>query len=162
MPVSLIAAVAANLVIGDRGRLPWRLPDDLARFKRLTLGHPVIMGRRTFESLGKPLVGRLNVVLSRDTSLSVPGCVIAHTVDEVMAGAGENRELFVIGGASVYELFLPLAARMYITHVEGAFPGDAYFPQVRWEEWRIVAEENGRPGPPGTPAHKFVDYERTA
>jgi dihydrofolate reductase len=160
MPVSLIAAVAANLVIGNAGRLPWRLPDDLARFKRLTLGHPVVMGRKTFESLGKPLVRRRNIVLSRDRGLSLPGCDVARSTEEALALAGAEQELFAIGGASVYELFLPLAGRMYLTHVEGSWKGDAFFPAVRWEEWRIVSEQQGLSGAPGTPAHRFVDYER--
>ena len=85
MPVSLIAAVAANLVIGDAGRLPWRLPDDMARFKRLTLGHGVVMGRRTFDSMGSPLAGRLNIVLTRDALLTIPGCRMAHTEDEAIS-----------------------------------------------------------------------------
>jgi dihydrofolate reductase len=155
MPVSLIAAVAAGNVIGNAGKLPWRLPDDLARFKRLTMGHPVVMGRITFASMGKPLTGRSNIVLTRDTGLFLPGCRMAHTTEEVM-DAARNRELFVIGGAAVYELFLPLADRMYLTHVEGTFPGDAFFPQVRWDQWRVIGREKGA----GLPAHSFVDYER--
>jgi dihydrofolate reductase len=159
MPVSLIAAVASNNVIGNAGKLPWRLPDDLARFKRLTLGCPVVMGRRTFESLGKPLSGRRNILLTRDAGFSQPGCEMAHTADEAIGLAG-NDELFVIGGASVYKLFLPLASRMYITHVEGNFSGDVFFPEVRWENWRIVEESLGALQQPGAPAYRFVDYQR--
>ncbi len=159
MPVSLIAAVAANLVIGDAGRLPWRLPDDMARFKRLTLGHAVVMGRRTFDSMGSPLAGRLNIVLTRDALLTVPGCRMAHTEDEAISIAGEG-ELFVIGGAAVYELFLPRARRMYLTHVDAVYRGDTCFPTVDWKQWRAVKEERGRSGPAGAPAHRFVDYER--
>lgn len=155
MPVSLIAAVAAGNVIGNAGKLPWRLPDDLARFKRITLGHPVVMGRRTFESMGKPLSGRRNIVLTRDAGLVLPGCQMARTAEEVMSAAG-SQELFVIGGAAVYELFLPVADHLYLTHVEGAFPGDAFFPPVRWDQWRVTGREPGA----GLPAHSFVDYER--
>jgi len=159
MPVSLIAAVASNLVIGNAGKLPWRLPDDLARFKRLTMGHAVVMGRKTFQSMGRALPGRRNIVLSRRPGLAVPGCEVAHTRDEALTMAAGN-ELFVIGGAAVYELFLPIARRMYITHVDGAYDGDACFPEVQWEPWRIVAETPARAGAPGTPGHRFVDYER--
>ncbi|MGA2615578.1 MAG: dihydrofolate reductase [Spirochaetia bacterium] len=160
MPVSLIAAVAANLLIGDEGKLPWRIPDDLARFKRLTVGHAVVMGRKTFESMGKPLSGRRNIVLTRDARLSLPGCEMAHTREEAIAMAGSDEELFVIGGASIYELFLPIARRMYLTHVEGEFHGDIFFPEVHWEQWQVVKQETGRSSQPGTPTHRFVDYER--
>jgi len=160
MRVSLIAAVAENLVIGDSGKLPWRLPDDLARFKRLTMGHPVVMGRRTFESMGRPLAGRQNIVLTRNAGLLFPGCQVVTAREEAIAAAAGAEELFVIGGASVYELFLPLASRMYLTHVEGNFPGDTHFPPVRWGEWRVLSETPGRTDPTGAPAHRFVDYER--
>jgi len=157
--VSLIAAVAQNLVIGNAGKLPWRLPDDLARFKEITLGHSVIMGRKTFESLGRPLTGRRNIVLTKDASLSFPGCEMARSVEDVMTLAS-REEIFVIGGASMYALFLPVAHRMYLTHVEGTFPGDVFFPEVHWEQWRVVKKEAARSGWPGSPVHTFVDYER--
>ncbi len=160
MLVSLIAAVAANRVIGSRGRLPWKLPDDLARFKRLTMGHPVVMGRKTWESLGKPLAGRRNIVLSRDPAARFPGCETAHSREEVLSLGGSEAELFIIGGAAIFEQFLPIARRMYLTHVEGDWQGDAYFPEVPWEDWRILSESPGTAGAPGTPAHRFVDYER--
>ncbi len=160
MTVSLIAAVARNLVIGRGGRLPWRLPDDLARFKRLTMGHPVVMGRKTCQSLGKSLAGRRNIVLSRNPALSLPGFEMADSPVRALALAGDEEEVFVIGGASVYELFLPLARRMYLTHVEGDWQGDAFFPAVRWDEWRVLSELPGRVGSGEAPAHRFVDYER--
>jgi dihydrofolate reductase len=165
MPFSLIAAVAAHRVIGDRGRLPWRLPDDMARFRRLTMGHAVLMGRATFDSVGKPLSGRRNIVLTRTEGLLLPGCVVAHSREEAMAAAGDG-ECFVIGGADVYTQFLPLAHRMYLTLIDAEIPGDALFPEVTWSEWRIIAEAAGAEGPGGAdPAgpplpHRFVDYER--
>jgi dihydrofolate reductase len=157
MLVSLIAAIAANNVIGNAGKLPWRLPDDLARFKRLTMGHAVVMGRRTFESMGRPLSGRRNIVLTRDAGLSLPGCEMALTRADAVAAASDDEELFVIGGASIYDLFLSVASRLYLTHVEGSFPGDTFFPVVNWDRWRIVRTEEGQ----GFPAHRFIDYERT-
>jgi dihydrofolate reductase len=159
MPVSLIAAVAANRVIGNAGRLPWRLRDDLARFRRLTLGHAVIMGRRTWESLGKPLEGRRNIILTRSAGLRFPGCETAGGREEALR-MSEGDELFVIGGAAVYELFLPVASRLLITHVDVDVPGDTLFPAVRWEEWRAVSEEPVKDRGPGILPHRFVDYER--
>jgi dihydrofolate reductase len=159
MPFSLIAAIAAHRVIGDRGRLPWRLPDDMARFRRLTMGHAVLMGRATFDSIGKPLAGRRTIVLTRAEGLTLPGCEVVHTVQADAAAAGDG-ETFVIGGAAVYEQFLPLASRMYLTLIDAEVPGDALFPVVAWEEWRIVAEEAGPSG--AALPHRFLDYERRA
>ena len=161
MPASLIAAVAKNLVIGDKGRLPWRLGDDMARFKRITMGHAVVMGRRTFDSLGKPLPGRRNLVLTRSTDLSIPGCQAVRTREEALA-VTEGSELFVIGGAEVYALFLPVAERLYMTHVDVEVPGDAFFPEVRWDEWRVLSETPGTTAKAGSLPHRFVDYERTS
>lgn len=158
MRVSLIAAVAANRVIGNAGRLPWRLRDDLARFRRLTLGHPVVMGRRTWESLGKPLDGRRNIVLTRSAG-GFSGCDTVASREEALQ-MSEGDELFVIGGAAVYELFLPVATRLLITHVDAEVPGDTLFPPVRWDEWRAVSEERAGIQGPGIPPHRFVDYER--
>jgi dihydrofolate reductase len=154
--VSVIAAVAANNVIGNAGRLPWRLPDDLVRFRRLTMGHPVLMGRKTYQSMGRPLSGRQNIILTRDAGLSLPGCDVVHALAEALEAAEGHGELFVIGGSSIYGMFLPLATRMYLTHVEGIFPGDSFFPEVRWEQWRALRRLPGR----GEPSHMFVDYER--
>jgi dihydrofolate reductase len=159
MPVSIIAALAANRVIGNRGALPWRLSDDLARFRRLTLGHAVVMGRTTYTSMGRPLSGRRNIVLSHDPALRIPGCEVAASPELAIAAAGAG-EVFIIGGASVYAHFLPLADRMYLTHIDVDIPGDTLFPEVSWDEWRILREiapprENAH-----LPAHRFVDYER--
>jgi dihydrofolate reductase len=159
MTVSLIAAVAANRVIGNKGTLPWHLPDDLARFRRLTVGHTVVMGRSTFLSMGRPLKQRRNVVLSRDTELRVEGCRVVHSRDEALAGSG-NEEVFIIGGASLYALFLPVASRMYITWIDREVEGDTLFPVVSWEEWKVTAEAPGEAGAEAPP-HRFVDYERS-
>ncbi len=159
MSVSLIAAVAANRVIGNKGALPWRLPDDLARFKRLTLGHAVIMGHATFSSMGTPLSGRRNIVLTRDPALRLPGCAAVHSLDEALAAAGD-QETFIIGGAAIYAVFLPLADFMYLTLIDVEVPGETLFPDVRWEEWRVVRETPGRADPGSPLPHRFVDYKR--
>jgi dihydrofolate reductase len=159
MSVSLIAAVAANRVIGSRGDLPWRLPDDLPRFRRLTMGHAVVMGRATFDSLRTPLAGRRNIVLTRAPALRIHGCDVVHTPEEALARAGDE-ETFVIGGAAIYALFLPMAERMYLTLIDAEVPGDAFFPEVRWEQWRILRETQGRVDPRRPLPHRFVDYQR--
>jgi dihydrofolate reductase len=160
--ISLIAAVAANGVIGDRGKLPWRLPDDMARFRALTMGHAVIMGRSTFESIGKPLRGRTNIVLSRNDSLRVDGCLVVHSARGAREAAAGDDEAFVIGGAAVYKLFLPDAHRLYLTWVDAEIPGDTLFPAVDWSQWRAVRESAGLSVAPVTFPHRFVDYERMA
>jgi dihydrofolate reductase len=162
MTISLIAAVAANGMIGNRGALPWRLPDDMARFRQLTMGHVVIMGRSTFESLGKPLQGRRNIVLSRNVGLRIEGCLVAHSPREARKAAAGNGEAFVIGGAAVYELFLPDAHRLHLTWIDVDVPGDTLFPVVDWREWHVTRETAG-PSGPGVPfPHRFVDYERVS
>jgi dihydrofolate reductase len=168
--ISLIAAVAANGVIGVRGTLPWRLPDDMARFRRLTMGHAVIMGRSTFASLKKPLAGRRNIVLSRDASLRIEGCLVVHSIEQAReAAAGDpaagnraagEREAFVIGGAAVYGLFLPEAHRLYMTWIDVDVTGDAKFPAVDWSAWRIAQEAAEPAEAAGEFPHRFVDYER--
>jgi dihydrofolate reductase len=162
MILSLIAAVAANGVIGNRGALPWKLPDDMARFRRLTMGHAVIMGRSTFASLGRPLSGRRNIVLTRDTSLRIEGCVVSHSREEAMNAAEGDEEAFVIGGAAVYALFLPDARRLYMTWIDADVSGDTSFPFVDWNAWRLTREEAVAAGDGGGLPHRFVDYERLA
>ena len=159
MAVALIAAVAANRVIGNQGALPWRLPDDLARFKRLTMGHAVVMGRATRGSMGRALPGRRNIVLTRDRAAIIPGCEIAHSLEEARDLAA-GQDLFVIGGAAIYALFLPLAGLMYLTHIDAEVPGDTYFPEVQWEQWRVRSETPCPVDPRYPLPHRFVDYER--
>ncbi len=162
--ISLVAAVAANRVIGRQGRLPWRLPADLARFRRLTTGHTVLMGRKTFLSIGGALPARRNIVLSRDPGFVAAGCLVAHSVDEALAAPGGpadgGEELFVIGGASVYELFLPLANRLYLTRIEVDVPGDAYFPLVDEGLWLIADSVPGKVDAENPLPHTFLVYER--
>ncbi len=156
--ISIIAAVAVNGVIGREGTMPWRIPDDMARFRRLTMGHPVIMGRGTFLSLGRPLAGRINIVLSRDGNLRLPECFVVHSAEEAQLAAGP-AETFVIGGTAVYALFLPRAEKLFMTWIDAEFEGDAVFPEVPWDQWEEVIETNGTGGP-GIPPHRFVDYRR--
>lgn len=143
MRVSLIAAVARNGVIGRDGRLPWHLPADLKRFRRLTTGHHVIMGRRTFESIGKPLAGRTNLVLSRDPALRPFGVEVLRSLEEALQLAKRRgeEEAFVIGGSEVYRRALPLADRIYLTRVGADVEGDVRFPSLDPGEWTEKTDE---------------------
>ncbi len=143
MIVSLIVAMAQGGIIGRKGELPWDLPEDRAYFRRTTMGHPVIMGRRTHESIGALLSGRQNIVLTRNPSYRVAGGVVVASVPAALEAAGDATEVFAIGGEDVYREFLPVAQRLYITHLETMVAGDRRFPSVDWEEWRLVSETSG-------------------
>lgn len=142
MKISLIVAAATNNVIGRDGRLPWHIAEDLKRFKRLTIGKPVIMGRRTSESIGKPLAGRRNIVVSGRRCLTIAGCEVVASPDEALALAADADEAMVIGGGRLYEQLLPLADRIYLTRVHSAVEGDACFPELNDEDWRVVSRED--------------------
>jgi dihydrofolate reductase len=157
--LTLIAAVARNGVIGkDNALPPWRLPGDLKRFKALTMGNPIVMGRKTWQSLGRPLPGRLNIVVTRDPDFEASGAAIVHSVEEALAVAAEAPEVFVIGGAEIYALTLPRASRLQLTEVDADFDGDTYFPDWARREWRESQREFHR-GDAG-PDYAFVTYER--
>lgn len=145
--VSLVAAVARNGVIGRDNDLPWRLPDDLRRFKEITLGKPVVMGRRTFESIGRPLPGRENRVVSRRAGFTASGCSVFSSLHEALAGI--EGEVMVIGGGQVYAEALPLAQRLYLTEVDAEVEGDARFPALDPTAWR----ESGRERHPADERH---------
>ena len=136
--VTLVAAIAENGVIGNGNRMPWHLPADLRRFKALTLGKPLLMGRRTFESIGKPLPGRRNLVLTRTGDFAASGIEVVHGIDAALDACADSPELMVIGGAEIYRLCLPLARRMHITRVHAPVVGDTRFPNCDWNEWRKV------------------------
>jgi dihydrofolate reductase len=139
--VSLLAAVAENGVIGRGNHLPWHLPDDLKRFKSLTMGKPILMGRKTFESIGRPLPGRTTLALTRSPEWSCPGAVIVHSMGEALQRAAASQELVVVGGAEVYGLALPSARRIYLTRVHARLEGDTMFPTLDEREWRESARE---------------------
>jgi len=145
MPVTLLAAVARNGVIGVDGGLPWHLPDELALFKELTLGHVLVMGRRTFESVGRPLPGRTTVVVTRRPDWEAEGVLRAGSVGEALALAREvDAEVFVVGGAQVYAAALPAADRLALTFVDADPEGDTRFPEIDWSQWREVGRRDGQ------------------
>lgn len=157
--VSLIVAVAQNGVIGDNNRLLWHISEDLKHFKAITSGHPVVMGRRTYESLGRPLPGRTNVVITRQP-LTLPGCTVVHSLAEAVALFPADEEVFVIGGAQIYAEALPSADRFYLTRVEQVYEGDTRFPDWDESDWRLVASERFACGAQYPHPFVFETYER--
>jgi dihydrofolate reductase len=135
--ISLIVALDSHNLIGKDNHLPWHIPEDLSYFRETTMGHPVIMGKSTWLSLGKPLEGRVNVILTHDKDFSVPGCIVSNSIEQIL-GDFHNTEIFVIGGASIFKQFLPLAKKLYVTRINHQFEGDTYFPEVDWDSWEIV------------------------
>lgn len=133
---ALVVAVASNGVIGRDNQLPWKLPDDMSYFKLVTLGHPVVMGRRTYESIGKPLPGRENIVVTHNPAFQAPGCRIVASLDEAWKAAGDVAEISIIGGTSLFEETLPIADRIHLTEVEAEVPGDTFFPRFDRSQWR--------------------------
>jgi dihydrofolate reductase len=157
--ISLVVARASNGVIGRGGGLPWRIPSDLKRFKALTMGTAMIMGRRTFDSLPRLLPGRRHIVLTRDRGWTAPGAEVAHSVDEALAMAGDGP-VSIIGGAEIFDLFLPLADRLELTEVEGDIEGDTVMADPRsGGGWREVSRED-HPAEGATPAFRFVTLDR--
>ncbi len=132
---SLVVAMAANRVIGRDNALPWRLPADLAHFKRVTMGHPIVMGRRTYQSIGKALPGRKNIVVTRDRTFQAPGCTVVSSLEAAWEAAGDAHEVCVIGGTSLFEETLPIADLIHLTEVEADVAGDTYFPEFDRSQW---------------------------
>jgi len=168
MRVSLIVATANNNVIGHNNELPWHLPQDLKYFKSVTLGKPVIMGRKTFESIGKPLPGRTNIVITRQKNWQVSGVLVASSVAEAVDIAKQFRteqnnpgdEIMVIGGAEIYRSALPLANRVYLTRIDVDIQGDAFFPELPGHQWQQVSDVPGESQ--ASLKHHFLTYERVA
>lgn len=133
---SLVVAMSENGVIGRENKLPWRLPEDLAYFKRVTLGHPILMGRRTYESIGRPLPGRMNIVLTHQRDFEAPGCVVVHSLDEAWDAAKGAAEVSVIGGTALFRDTLPIADRIHLTEVQAQVDGDTFFPAFDRSQWR--------------------------
>ncbi|TAE31284.1 MAG: dihydrofolate reductase [Cytophagales bacterium] len=167
MNISLIAAVAQNGTIGrndatGKPDLPWHLPDDFKFFKETTSGHPIIMGRKSLDALGKPLPKRKNIVITRNRDFDVPGVTIVHTLEDAltMARAVEENEIFVIGGAEIYALALPVATRLYLTEIQKEYDGDAHFPAFNKNDWRETSRRHHPADDRHEAAFDFVIYER--
>lgn len=158
--ISLIAAMTDECVIGINNSLPWKLPNDMKWFRETTMGKPIVMGRKTFESFGaKPLPGRSNIIITRDQNYSAEDCIVTHTIDEALQAAGDVEEIMIIGGASFYEQMLPQAQRMYLTRVHTKVEGDAWFPGFDLSQWQEVKRIDCDADERNPYAHSFVILE---
>lgn len=162
MRLSLIVAMAENRAIGVNNALPWRLPADLKRFRELTTGHPIIMGRRSYESIGRPLPQRTNIVVTRQRAYQADGCLIAHSLEHAFSLAADAEEIFVIGGAELYAQTLDRADRIYLTLVHADVAGDAFFPAFDRNSWREAARERHASDDKHAHAYSFVTLARSA
>ena len=158
--ISIIVAVSTNNVIGAQGELPWRLSDDLQHFKKATMGKPIVMGRKTWESIGRPLPGRQNIVVTRQAGFRAEGCDVVMSFDEGIVAAGDAEELMVIGGSQIYELALPQAGRLYLTRVHTEIEGDAFFPEVDAAAWRLISDEQHAADEKNEYPYSFQTYRR--
>ena len=139
--ISIIVAKSSNNVIGNEGNLPWHIPEDLKNFKSLTMGKPMIMGRSTFESIGKALPGRKNIVMTRDKKYQANDISVAHTLEEALIMCSEAREIMIIGGGEIYKLFFGMVNRIYLTNVEKHIDGDVFFPDIDLSKWKMIRKE---------------------
>jgi dihydrofolate reductase len=162
MKISAIVAMGENRAIGFKGKIPWHLSADFKRFKDLTMGHPIVMGQKTFDSIGKPLPGRTNIVMTIDPAYAAEGCVVAHSLEEALAAAGSENaeEVFICGGAQIYRLALPQVQKLYLTKVHGTFEGDAFFPEFDESEWQLVNSEDHPKDEKNDADFTFLTYER--
>ncbi|WP_455234718.1 type 3 dihydrofolate reductase [Thiogranum longum] len=160
MRVSLVVAMAENRVIGRDNELPWRLSADLQHFKALTMGKPIIMGRKTYESIGRPLPGRICIVVTRDSSYTAEGCRVAHSVGQALETAAGYDEVMIIGGADLYGQLLERADRLYLTLVRAEIDGDAWFPEFDAQQWREIARESHQADEKNQYDYDFVTLER--
>ena len=158
--LSIIVAMAKNHTIGINNSLPWRCPEDLKYFKALTMGHHMIMGRKTFDSIGKPLPGRTTVVVTRNADLEIAGCVIAHSLKEAIAACAGDDEIFIVGGAELYRQAVPLADTLYITEIQQDVEGDAHFPEFDISAWQETSREVRTQDTPQPLEFHFVTYRK--
>ena len=158
--LSLIVAMAQNRTIGVNNTLPWQCPEDLKHFKALTMGHHLIMGRKTFDSIGKPLPGRTTVVVTRDRNLKLEGCLVAHSLPDAIAACGDDPEIFIVGGADIYAQSLHLANTLYITEIQQEVAGDAHFPPFDHDTWQEISREMRSQTAPQPLDYHFVSYLR--
>ena len=159
MILSLIAAMDNNRLIGKDNNLPWHLPADLQHFKSITMNKPILMGRKTYDSIGRPLPGRQNIVLTRGHA-EIEGVTVVNSLEEAISEAKDVEEVMVIGGSSIYELVLPKVQRMYLSFVDGEFEGDAWFPKFDEDEWEIIEDKTQQPDEKNAHTCRFITYER--
>jgi dihydrofolate reductase len=158
--ISIISAMASNRAIGIRNTLPWQLPEDLKHFKALTMGHHIVMGRKTYDSIGKPLPGRDTVIVTRNADYAVPGCLAVNSLDAALTVSHGDAEVFFVGGAELYRQALSIAHRIYLTEIQRVFDGDAFFPEFDKSQWIETARDKHRTEGPNGFEYHFVIYDR--
>ena len=158
--ISIIVAIAKNGVIGDKNTLLWHLREDMIHFRTITSGHPVVMGRKTYDSIGRPLPKRTNVVITRDTELQIEGCTMAHSLTEAVELFDSSEEVFIIGGAQIYNQAMPLADRLYLTIIDKEYEGDSSFPEIDYNSWRQISCEKFERGEAFEYPFSFITLER--
>ena len=159
--ISFLWAEDQNGLIGKENDLPWRLPADLKYFKDTTMGHPIVMGRKTYESIGRPLPGRTNIILTRDPEYQAEGCLVFHSKDSLLQWIeAYGSEVFITGGSDIFRLFLGEVDRLYVTKICASFEGDTYFPKIDWESWELISSEKGPRNEKNPYDYEFELYER--
>jgi dihydrofolate reductase len=162
MKLSIVVAMCRNRVIGRDNAMPWHLPADLGHFKKITMGKPIVMGRKTFESIGRPLPGRHNIVITRDAAYAVEGCTVVNSVDAALEAAGDAGEVMVVGGANLYEQLLPRVDTIHLTEIHAEPEGDTFFPEINDSEWREVEREDFSADDKNPHDYSFVKLERVS
>lgn len=161
MTLSIIAAMDQNQLIGKQGKIPWSLSADLKYFKKTTMGAPIIMGRKTFESIGSPLPGRKNIILTRNKDYKAEGCEVVHSKDKILDEFLQKKEeAFIIGGAEIYKQFLAYCDNLYLTIIEDQFSGDTYFPEIDWEKWDKISEQKVTTDSDNPYSYSYHIYQR--
>ncbi|WP_078546272.1 dihydrofolate reductase [Litchfieldia alkalitelluris] len=158
--ISLLVAMDKNRLIGKDNLLPWHLPADLAYFKRVTMGHTIVMGRKTYESIGRPLPGRENIIVTRNPSYKMDGCTIINSIEAIKNLSDSNDELFVIGGSEIFREVFTFADRLYITEIDDEFEGDTYFPEFSLKDWTLISKDQGKKDEKNPYDYYFCVYER--
>lgn len=159
--ISLMWAMDNNRVIGKNNQLPWHLPEDLKFFKRTTMGHSIAMGRKTWDSIGRPLPGRENIVITRNSEFTCEGCTVLNSIEDLLEYSQQkNDEIFVIGGAEIFKLILPSADKLYLTRIYDEFEGNTFFPVLNMEEWTLLSHEKGIKDEKNPYDYEFMIYER--
>lgn len=148
-----------NRLIGKENGLPWKIPADLQFFKKVTMSKPIVMGRKTFESIGRPLPGRKNIIITRDKGYTADGCEVAYSIDQAISLAGHVDEVMVIGGANIYQQFITQADRLYLTKVHGEFSGDAWFPEIDFSQWQLDEKEDHKADEKNESDYSFEVYD---
>ncbi len=159
--IAIVVAVAANNVIGNNNQLAWHLPADLKHFKQLTMGHPMVMGRKTYESIGKPLPGRTTIIVTTQKNYTATGCIVTHSLKEALAEAlALDAHVCVVGGAEIYKQVLPQVDTIYLTRLHHTIEGDTYFPTLNEEEWQVLSEEKHTPDEKNKYTYSFIQLKR--